>query len=523
MMKYLNTLLLLFVSTFVYAQVDTTLYDHIDNDPRYINLLDEHRDGADRVDSLSNLIAEARERYILARAEFGNSAAVEIAAMQILNMERELMDTRLQQRSIVGDIANLEQRYIVNQKSGAASVIKRGDHSTKIEDVVEHAQLIQNEIFARLLSAGSYADLKEAQKEDLLMPTLVEEYIATYKRIGRSVREYSLATNEQEGDAVYENYLSLRNMADSLGGVIDSYWSNILNAKYYAYNSILERSGRYDLLDSSSVAFKDMQQACAQNDGKYELDALAHYAIGRPTLVAYERDFANEMGLSKAADSLQMVYESIVEPEYCLEPITLEQKSFVEYKPLSFGAKNYYNEANPIPDVKVYSRGIVYRVLLGTFSNSQPASTFKGARPLYVAKGDDGYSYYVAGYASEDEAYEAVVKLAEKGFNNPQVCCWTDGEFKNLSEEALESEVVEVEVPQQPSNCRYVVLMECRSISESLSSTISNEAPDKRISRRGSGFSIGTFSVRQEADALLKVLSEKFPDIKMSILELNIQ
>jgi hypothetical protein len=269
-----------------------------------------------------------------------------------------------------------------------------------------------------------------------------------------------------------------------------------------------------------------MQQACADNDGKYELDALAHYAIGRPTLVAYERDFANEMGLSKAADSLQRVYETIVEPEYRLEPITLELKSFVEYQPLTFGAKNFYNDSNPIPQVKVYTRGTIYRVWLGTFRNSQPASTFKGARPLYVAKDDDGYSYYVAGYETEDEAYGAVERLAEKGFNNPQVCRWADGEFQNLSELEQEQEQEDDDVVAevaQTSNSRYIVLMECRTMSEEMSSAISNAAPEKRISRRGTGFSIGTFSVRQEAERLQKVLMQKFPDIKMSIVELNIQ
>ena len=42
MTKYIHTLLLLFVSAFAYAQVDTTLYSRIDEDPRYKTLLDEH-------------------------------------------------------------------------------------------------------------------------------------------------------------------------------------------------------------------------------------------------------------------------------------------------------------------------------------------------------------------------------------------------------------------------------------------------------------------------------------------------
>ena len=70
---------------------------------------------------------------------------------------------------------------------------------------------------------------------------------------------------------------------------------------------------------------------------------------------------------------------------------------------------------------------------------------------------------------------------------------------------------------------RYIVLLECNAISESMRSTISRVAPDKRISRRGAGFAIGTFTMRGDAESLQKVLSEDHPNIDVSIIELNIQ
>ena len=67
------------------------------------------------------------------------------------------------------------------------------------------------------------------------------------------------------------------------------------------------------------------------------------------------------------------------------------------------------------------------------------------------------------------------------------------------------------------------MLLECSAISESMRSTISAVAPDKRISRRGAGFAIGTFLVRGDAEKLQRVLQEDHPNVKVLIKELNIQ
>lgn len=519
MARYIYTLLLLFVSTCAYAQVDTTLYDSMDDDPRYVELCDEHSLLSEREDSLRLLIAEVREGYLDAVGSVGRAGA-ENYALRILNLERELFDIRSRNRDVVRGIALVEQRYIINDIYSGVRDNDEDDYDNVRGDNTEHAQLVHNAIIARSLSAGSYADLKQAQHEDELLPNIVDEYIANYARIGRCVRAYNIATSEQEGDAIYDNYLVLRDRADSLGGLIDRYWSHVLNAKYYAYGYILERYGLYDLLDNSSTDFSNMQQVCANEDGKYQLDALAHYALGRSTLVAFERDFANEMGLLQAADSLQRVYNSAVQPNYRLEPLSIERRLFVEYDALKFGSKEFYNDANPIPEVKVYQRGTIYRVLLGVFRNKQASSLFKGVQPLYVTKDAEGYSYYAAGYATEEEAEEAVDILLEKGFKEPQICCWRDGKMRNLSEPEPESAAVE---SAQSGGQRYIVLLETNAITESMRNTITMVAPDKRISRRGASFAIGTFTERSDAENVQTALMENHPNVEVSVVELNIQ
>ncbi|MBR4028320.1 MAG: hypothetical protein IKJ08_01895 [Alistipes sp.] len=530
MKRYITTLLLLFVSTLTFAQVDSTLidstrvevvmYDSIENDPRYIALCEEHSSLLESEDSFRVMIAEARDNYLHSKGEVNATEEVEGYATQILNLEKEIFKVRTNRRRVVDDIAVLEQQYLVRDIKGGGESVYEDDYRSVKGDNTEHSRLILNSVIARSLSSGSYADLKKAQREDELMSRVVDDYIATYARLTRTVRAYNIATEEREGEEIYGNYLDLRDRADSLGGIIDKYWNNILNTKYYAYGYILEHYGLYDLLDNSSADFSAMQQRCANEDGRYALDALAHYAIGRPTLVAFERDFAREMGLNLAADSLQSVYEEIMAPEYRIQPVTLERRLFVEYESLSFGGTNYYNDSNPIPQVKVYERGVIYRVLLGVFRNKQPMSVMKGARPLYITKDDSGYSYYVGGFETEDMASAAVEELLAKGFKEPQICCWRDGKMTNISlSEEDEAEVATL----QPTGQRYIVLLDCGEISESMRNTISMTAPEKRISRRGAGFAIGTFTSRGDAESLKTAISENHPKIKVSIVELNIQ
>lgn len=530
MKRYITTLLLLFVSTLTFAQVDSTLvdsvkveivlYDTIDDDPHYADLRDEYSRLVESDDSLRIVIAEARDNYMHYKGEANSEELVERYAAQIISSEKEIFDVRKSRRGVVNKIAAMEQRYILRDLSRTGGAGEKDDYINVRADKMEHRQLILNGVIARSLGSGSYSDLKLAQRYDEAMPRLVEEYIATYTRLSRSARAYRIATDEREGEDIYSNYLALRDRADSLGAVIDKYWNNILNTKYYAYGYILERYGLYGLLDNSSMDFSAMQQRCANEDGRYALDALAHYAIGRPTLVAFERDFAREMGLNQAADSLESVYDNIQAPEYAIQPVTLERRSFVVYEPLLFGRVDYYNDANPIPPVKIYERGTIYRVLLGVFRNKQPMSVLKGARPLYVTKDEEGYSYYVGGFESEEAATAAVEELLDKGFKEPQICCWRDGKMTNLSEPVEQSDEP---VMVQPSGHRYIVLLECGEISESMRSTIAMAAPEKRISRRGAGFAIGTFMVRSDAESLKDAILENHPKIKVSIVELNIQ
>ena len=148
MTKYIHTLILLFVSTFAFAQVDSTLFRSLEEDPRYVQFVNEHSKLVQREDSFLLQISDARERYIELRSEKQDVDAVEKLTTQILNMEREVLDIRTRRHVIIGGIANLEQRYIVNQAYLGGNT-KGNGNTDKVNGGVEYGQLIQNSIIAR--------------------------------------------------------------------------------------------------------------------------------------------------------------------------------------------------------------------------------------------------------------------------------------------------------------------------------------------------------------------------------------
>lgn len=89
---------------------------------------------------------------------------------------------------------------------------------------------------------------------------------------------------------------------------------------------------------------------------------------------------------------------------------------FLEYEPIGFVTPAKYNASHHIPEVKVYERGTIYRILLGTYTNrTNGGYLFKGAYPLGYEKVEGKYAYYAGGYRTLDEARAAQEPDEEEG------------------------------------------------------------------------------------------------------------
>lgn len=517
---YIIGALVLTLSTAI-AQIDSPEFPGLEQNTQYQEYKRRSDELAHKVDSIQTLVDNARAEYNDQRDSIAPTQAdFDRFASQILDYERQIFELQQIRGDLASRINDIEQQYILdNMHNNIAKVhIEEQDSSAIAASKMEHRDLVRNHIFTELLSAEDYAELLVASSEDAAMDKLASEYLDTYNMLSRTATDYNAAEVESEANVLFDKYQLLNEKADSLSREIDRVWNHILDTKYYALGYILEKRLRYDLLDKSSADFTTMLQQCSANDGYYASDALVHYATGRPTLLNFEIDFASEMELSMALDSLQGARANMRLPEYRLDPVNIERRLFLDYSPITIGRTNFYNASNPLPELKVYERGTIYRILLGSFRNKQPMTLFKGVQPLAITRDEEGnYTYYAGGFATRGEVDEAMIFLKDKGFKKPEICRWRDGEMVNLSlaEEEDVSEVV-------PVGSRYIVILECESLSDEVRTTITATTPEKMISRTGGKFAVGTFTDRPEADVLISILQERHPEISVSIKELDL-
>jgi methyltransferase-like protein len=126
------------------------------------------------------------------------------------------------------------------------------------------------------------------------------------------------------------------------------------------------------------------------------------------------------------------------------------------------------------------------------------------------------YCYYAGGYAKESEAREALQFIKDKGFKNPELCCWKDGKMTIIT-------VNKPEVKKVESKTRYLVEINIAAVDSSMHQIINKEAPGKRITKSGKIFIVGMFTERGEADALITALIEAYPTLEMSITETEME
>ena len=522
MKKIYTTLTLIFaISAFAIADSQEPDFPGLQGNERYMTLKETNTLLQQREDSIQNVIAKTREEF----AQRNNidsltNEQIDIFTSQILNLEEQIFELRQQRGDVITELNNIEQEYILAHMFAPAPETETTEESIEetIVAPVEQRMLIHNDIFRRSLTDEDYAELESAQREDEQMAALCNDFQSLYTKFENTTRDYMETTSESVADSLFSVYHSLKREIAILNDAIDSQWAHIIDTKYYAYGYILEKGFRYDLLDNSSEQFSEMQQRCAEKDGLYVSDAIMHYAIGHPTLLDFEIAVAEDLGLQQAADSLHSAKRDFVAPNYRQEMVELERRLFIDYEPIIIGRTNYYTNSNPVPPLKVYERGTIYRILLGKFRSKQPMTLFKGVQPLFITTEEDLYCYYAGGYATLKEAEEAQLFLREKGFKKPEICRWRDGEMINI--DTLEEEDDDNTTPLVGS--RYIVMLECDTIDEALRQTITATSPDKVISRRGAQFAIGTFTDYAEATALLTALSEQHPDVSATIVELDL-
>lgn len=501
------------------------------NDPHYMSLIEKNVELVSRTDSISLLITDLR-------TEIRNNPEQEASYIKglrdrILRLEQERFMINNERGTVVNEINRIEQEWAINMlKSPIAfeEEMTTSNDEEESEDAMRttHRYLYDNYIFREALQEDKLRELYEAQEQERRIVKLIEEYRQHYDTLSNIATAYRGATTEEEALPLYNRFTKLDEEADSLDVEIDKMWDNILTTKNYTYSYLLEMKGAFAQLDKADEEYKKCKQQYNQNVGTYASDALMRYVIGRRAMLDLEYSFAITMELGSAADSLAELRHNPHLPEYRLTPVELEERLFLEYENILFGRTNHYNNSNPIPDLKVYERGTIYRILLGDFRTKQTPTIFKGAQPLYVERTEDGrYIYYAGGYATIEEAERAQNFMKHKGFKSPEICRWENGTMERLESKEESNAKPNATTTESGgdvvlSGKRYMVEIVTDALGSELQEIIKSVAANKRVSRAGNKFVVGSFSVRSEAESLLSAIEAHDSSIEVAISEIEI-
>lgn len=381
--------------------------------------------------------------------------------------------------------------------------------------------IIDDERFIKSLNEKDFEDLCNTQIEESNVEKLCNEYIELYSTIRELDAAYAKAKNQAEADSIYAVYADAIATLNELNTQIGQKWNFVIDTKYYAYGYVIEKERNKSLLNKLDTDFSTMLQQCANNDDCYASNGVMRYAIGRPAVLDFEIALSHEFGLTAAADSLSVVRQEFVAPNYQLSPVELpEQRLFIDYQDITFGRTNYYNSTNPLPEVKVYERGTIYRILLGVFKSRQPMTLFKGVHPLYIETDASGLNhYYAGGFATLEEAEAAQKLLYDKGFKAPEICRWMNGTMTNLTAGSGTSTGNE---SISAGAKRYMLCVAEQDMTAELKQRISALHPNKSVTLTRDGYVIGSFEGHDEVTRLFITLSDEF-SVNLEILEVEIK
>ena len=433
---------------------------------------------------------------------------------EILRCEEQLFSIRTERGRLTDRINTVEQDWVLanldlNKPSAGTSAGPA--IGTPLPDSLQVSDLVHNAYFREQLPQIDYRALLTAQRRERTAFDLAAACMANYAAIEDLKISYDTITAETPAALLYERYRTLQSLNRSLCDSLQKTWSTIYDNKNYAYAYLLDKLGRDDLLAKTEEQMAGVRQQMASERGRYYADELTDYLIQKRALVDHERELAGALGLTDARDSLVRVAAGLQSVDYRLPKIFIEERMFLEYEPIDFVTPAKYNASHPIPEVTVYERGTIYRILLGTYTNrTNGGYLFKGAYPLGYEKVDGKYAYYAGGYRTLDEARAAQEQMKKKGFRRPEIVVWNDGVRTNLADAAEEGRAPMFRVE----------IGGLDSFSEALRAAVLAVAGECEISRAGQHFIVGPFADKAVADKVAEQVMQQNASLQVKIAEI---
>ena len=456
----------------------------LENNERYMELLRDDARLQQREDSLVNAVNRMRDAFRSGHNTQG------LSTDDILSLESGIFDVRNRRGRITAEINTIEQQWVLDNIGAPAAGTEPGGqlhgHGHAHGEASTLRMLTDHESFARLLPPDDYEALMRSRTLERQALELAGNYRALCDSMVDTAAEYAAADDAVTGIPLYDRFTSLQNEAARTAHRLTETWGEVFDNKNFAYGYLLEQLNSESLIERGERLLSQRRSQAAENYGKYASDALADFCMERMAMVEYEAAVAETLNMPEAADSLRRVLRDEAQFEFRMPRIEVQERMFLDYADIEYSSPSIYNTKNPIPEVMIYERGKIYRILLGAFWSKQAVSIFRGASPLGWWQKDGKYLYFAGGFKSKHAAESAAAEMKKKGFKNPVVVVWREGEYRNLATD--------------PEADRYrLEISGLQSLPAEVKAAIAEKAPDCEVSRAGETFVVGMFADKADA------------------------
>ena len=493
----------------------------LEGNSKYMALLLQEKQLHQREDSVMNVISQTRKLFAAATAER------EKYGQEILRLEGELFDIRNRIGEVGNSINVIEQEYVLEHMDAPALPVTapQSPAVTVAEDSLKKQvpNLVFNDYFKAHLSPNDYSSLCRSQEKEVVPPVLINTFLDNYRQMEELAATYSTAPR-QEAEEAYSKLQTIKGINDVLADSLAHVWNYIYDNKVYAYNYLLDKMNKSELLDDFEKQFRETNQRIASARDQVASAVVYGYPLRKKLVLSYEMALAGILGYTQARDSLAKVLKEVDVLDYNLPPVDPTPRNFIEYGNIEVTSPAKYNSSHPIPQNEVFKYGTVYKVQVGNFIRTQPVSIFRNVSPLCYEKQEDGrYSYYAGAFRELPEAQAAVEQLTKLGFRKPQIVVWRDGIFESLGEEAASASAASSD--QQEVFYRVEIGGEGEEMSAGVKEILSSVAQDKEVSRAsapdgGYIYTVGSFGDRESAERLAELLGA-VDGVTAKVLELK--
>ena len=472
----------------------------LETDSTYMSLLREEHRMKMQEDSLLHIIRNERQRLTVDTVDIYNRS------QQILRLEETVFGYRNQLGRVVSEINAIEQKFILDNLfgSGVPAAV-----STTQQPSSNYPNLIDNDYFRENLSAEEYRELRAGGAANAELRELVERYKGHYERLEALAEAYAGALTQPAADSLHSHYRVELAAIRRVESGFETAWGDRYNQEVYLYSYLLDKLNRMDDLAGLNEKAR-ARRAAVSGDGVMSV-LFAEYPAQREALVDYELALANALNLTAAADSLDRVRRTVGGEDLSFPEIRLTEREFVNYRDVSFPNAPLYDNENPVPELWIPGSGTYYSVTVGTFSQRQPISIFRGVAPLAYERQRSGqWRYYVGLFRSYGDAAEAVETLKNAGFRRPEAVCWRDGVYENLVSRQL------------AGHWRIVVDAPDGVLPEEVRFCLNRYARNKEVTRAGNGnaFYVGTFTDQLHVEDVIQALG-RLEGIRAHVEELE--